>query len=117
MGSVLNTGWRTFLTVKDLENMSVHELKYIIKSAQQRIDELEAMEQLKIMEKIQDLARSAGLDVSLKPAGKRGKKRSVGPAKYRNPANAEETWSGRGRKPRWVEEAINAGKTLQDLAA
>ena len=35
----------------------------------------------------------------------------------RNPDNAEETWSGRGRKPRWVEQALAAGKTLADLAA
>lgn len=26
-----------------------------------------------------------------------------------------QTWSGRGRKPRWVVEALAAGKTLEDL--
>lgn len=34
-------------------------------------------------------------------------------AKYRGPAG--ETWSGgRGRKPRWVTEALAAGKSLSD---
>jgi len=28
--------------------------------------------------------------------------------KYRNPANPIETWSGRGRKPRWMTAAIKA---------
>lgn len=29
--------------------------------------------------------------------------------KYRNPANAEQTWTGRGRMPLWVQELDKAG--------
>lgn len=37
-----------------------------------------------------------------------------GAAKYRGPTG--ETWSGgRGRKPRWVTEALAAGKSLSDF--
>ncbi|MGY6697072.1 MAG: H-NS family nucleoid-associated regulatory protein [Roseinatronobacter sp.] len=25
-------------------------------------------------------------------------------------------WSGRGRKPRWVVDALSSGKTLEDLS-
>lgn len=35
--------------------------------------------------------------------------------KYRNPDNAKETWTGRGKQPRWVGAAISSGKTLDDL--
>jgi DNA-binding protein H-NS len=35
--------------------------------------------------------------------------------KYRNPQPPHETWSGRGRQPRWVTEMIDAGKSLDDL--
>lgn len=35
--------------------------------------------------------------------------------KYRNPANAEQTWTGRGKRPRWVEEAIAQGTSLEEL--
>ena len=38
-------------------------------------------------------------------------------AKYRNPDNAEQTWSGRGRRPGWVNEALAQGRALTDLAA
>ncbi len=38
-----------------------------------------------------------------------------GPA-YRNPCNSAETWTGRGRKPKWVREALARGVHLQDLA-
>ena len=36
-------------------------------------------------------------------------------ARYRNPENPEQTWSGRGRRPRWVHDAEAAGRSLDDL--
>ncbi len=36
-------------------------------------------------------------------------------AKYRNPENPEQTWSGRGRRPQWVHEATANGRALADL--
>ena len=40
--------------------------------------------------------------------------KAVGVAKYRSPTG--ETWSGgRGRKPRWVVEALAAGKSLEEF--
>lgn len=48
-------------------------------------------------------------------SGVRGKK-SDQPAKYRGPNG--ESWSGgRGRKPRWLTEALASGKKLEDFAA
>lgn len=38
------------------------------------------------------------------------------PPKYRNPANKTETWTGRGRQPKWVAAAIKSGKKVEDLA-
>ena len=35
------------------------------------------------------------------------------PARYRNKEG--QTWSGRGRKPKWVIEALATGKTLEDM--
>jgi len=36
--------------------------------------------------------------------------------KYQNPANPEETWSGRGKQPAWVVAKLKSGKKLDDLA-
>jgi len=36
---------------------------------------------------------------------------------YRNPRNAAETWSGKGKQPIWVERALAEGYTLASLAA
>lgn len=47
-----------------------------------------------------------------KPASSKGGK--VAP-KYRNPATGD-TWTGRGRQPKWVESALASGKQLSDYA-
>lgn len=43
------------------------------------------------------------------------RKKTVGAAKYRNPANPDDTWTGRGRKPRWMIEAIEQGVDISTL--
>jgi DNA-binding protein H-NS len=43
------------------------------------------------------------------------KTKSKSPPKYRHPENAELTWSGRGRKPKWFSELPEAGRTPEDL--
>ena len=45
---------------------------------------------------------------------KASKIKTKSPAKYRNPANGDETWSGRGRKPRWILAAESAGKSISE---
>ncbi|KRP91687.1 H-NS histone family protein [Bradyrhizobium sp. NBAIM20] len=35
--------------------------------------------------------------------------------KYQNPKNPTETWSGRGKQPRWLKAQLRAGKKLNDL--
>ena len=44
-------------------------------------------------------------------AGRGGKGRKVA-AKYANPDNPAETWSGRGRKPRWLAGRLKAGDRI-----
>ena len=36
-------------------------------------------------------------------------------AKYRHPANPDLTWSGRGRRPAWIREAVEAGRSVSDF--
>src|SRR6266436_10067921 len=35
--------------------------------------------------------------------------------KYRNPNNSSETWSGRGKQPRWLVALLNAGRHIDDF--
>ena len=37
------------------------------------------------------------------------------PPNYRNPQNPEETWAGRGLRPKWLTAAIKGGKSADDF--
>jgi DNA-binding protein H-NS len=37
------------------------------------------------------------------------------PPKYRNPKNPAETWSGRGKQPRWLRPQLRLGRKLNDF--
>jgi DNA-binding protein H-NS len=35
--------------------------------------------------------------------------------RFRNPAQPSETWSGRGKKPRWLTAQLKSGKQIDDF--
>ena len=47
-------------------------------------------------------------------ASEHDRRRGVSP-KYRNPDSPSETWAGRGRKPKWVEDYLARGTSLEEL--
>ncbi|PTW40301.1 MULTISPECIES: H-NS family nucleoid-associated regulatory protein [Rhodovulum] len=99
---------------KDLETLSLKELKELRKDVDTAISSFHEREKAKARAVLEATAKEMGysLDDIL------GKKaRRVKPtAKYRNPENPAETWSGRGRRPRWLEEALSKGASLEDFA-
>ena len=46
----------------------------------------------------------------------KGRGRSKSAAKYANPDNRSETWTGRGRKPNWLVARMKKGGKLDDFA-
>jgi DNA-binding protein H-NS len=86
-------------------------------------EELRVKELNDVIRDIKEKVKAYGLsaqDLGFSAAGVSRRKRSSGPAskatpKYRGPNG--ETWSGgRGRKPRWVTEALAAGKKIDQFA-
>ncbi len=90
-------------------------------------EELRVKELGDVIEDIKQKMKAYGLtarDIGLSGGGARSgpakRKKSPGTAtkgkaKYRGPNG--ETWSGgRGRKPRWVTEALAKGKKIEDFA-
>ncbi|MBB5734618.1 DNA-binding protein H-NS [Xanthomonas arboricola] len=50
-----------------------------------------------------------------KPSPRAGRKLGKVAPKYRNPANPQEAWTGRGKQPRWLAELTAAGKKVEDF--
>lgn len=84
----------------------------------------------KALATVSDRDRKAALDAAERAAAEHGfklseltggaigritKVKQKSPAKYRNPANGDETWSGRGRKPGWIRDAESAGRSISDF--
>ncbi len=66
----------------------------------------------------EDAARKYGFSLGELVGGGGGRERARkgGVPKYRNPANGNQTWSGRGRQPGWIKDGLAKGKSLNDFA-
>lgn len=101
----------------DLESLNPKQLADLISRAEQRRHSLQREKISKVREKIANLAKAEGFTIEELFGGGRGgrKVKRVVKPKYRNPANPAETWSGRGKRPRWFAAAVAAGKKEKDL--
>ena len=94
----------------DLEKLNYVELQDLIRNAQALLTEKQASARNELKESFAAKAREHGISLEdLFGKGRRGGKGSVA-VKYRDPKNAENTWTGRGRMPRWLQAAVHAGR-------
>lgn len=100
----------------DLNSLSLDELKKLQKDVDKALNSYEDRARKKALAEADAVVRQHGFTIE-QLIGKPAKpQRPAVQAKYVNPADPDQTWSGRGRKPRWVVDALAAGKTLEDLA-
>ncbi len=121
------------LTKSQLNKASEKELTQAAEAIKAEIAKRETNSKAKAMKELEAVAAKHGISLGSLLEGKSGKaggKAAKGPrakkvaikprgkvaAKYANPADASMTWTGRGRKPIWVADALAAGKSLADLA-
>ena len=102
----------------DLNELSLAELKKLQKSVAAAIANFADREKAHARAELEAKARELGYDLAgLMGTNRSGKgTRAPAAAKYRNPADATDTWSGRGRRPLWFVAAIASGKSVQDLS-
>lgn len=84
----------------------------------ERIDERRSDELKALKESMVEQAEAAGFsqdEVFGRKPTSAGAYGPQGQAKYRNPENTKETWSGRGRKPNWLLAKLEEGDSkLED---
>lgn len=100
----------------DLKGLSQNQLNELIHRAESRKHELAREKIGKVREKITALAKAEGFTIEELFSGRAGRKtRRPAKPKFRNPADHAQTWSGRGKRPRWFNAALTAGKKEKDL--
>jgi DNA-binding protein H-NS len=100
----------------DLNSLSLKDLKDLQSQVARAISGYEDRRKKELIAELDEIAKAKGFSFAELTGAVPGRKRSPSVAKYANPANAADTWSGRGRKPRWFSEALARGKKPEDLA-
>lgn len=110
-----------------LNSLSVEELSAHIAEAQSILNQKRDHARREFIEETRKKADALGISLkdiladgaSVSPKGRKkkadtqeGRKVAV---KYRDPENAENTWTGRGMTPRWLKEKLDAGAKTDDF--
>ena len=102
----------------NVEKLSLKELIALEAKLAAAIATARQKERAEIKSKVAELAESHGFSVSELfggPGRGNGRKKSVSIAKYANPDDQTDTWTGRGRKPNWLLARLKKGAKLSDF--
>jgi DNA-binding protein H-NS len=97
----------------ELEKMSYAELVEMEARIERLKIDKQNSERAAVRKQLMDLAKQHGFDVRELLDGRKKGKGSVA-AKYRDPKNPQNTWTGRGRMPRWMVAATKGGRSSKD---
>lgn len=108
----------------NLGGMSLGELLELSKAVDVALKAKQQEEKPRVLDQIQRLAAETDLSVDelVQHLGGSGgskagradaKRRRIAP-KYRDPENPANLWSGRGKRPKWLQQHLDDGGTLED---
>lgn len=104
----------------ELETLSLKELKDLQGKVAIAILDFEKREKRKKDETLAELKKLAQLRgfslEELLGETKIKKARAPVAAKYADPSNPNNKWSGRGLKPKWLVAALESGSSIEDFA-
>jgi DNA-binding protein H-NS len=106
------------MTTINLASYSIAQLNQLKLDIDKAIVDKKKEERYAVLQEMKAVAERAGMTMdevlgNVK-AGKRSSRGAVAP-KYKNPANADETWTGRGRQPKWVAAYVAKGGQLSAI--
>jgi DNA-binding protein H-NS len=100
----------------NVEKMGLKDLLDLEIRVRKAISVAKERERADVKHKIAALAENAGFSVTeLFGAGRGGAKGGKVAVKYVNPDNKSETWTGRGRQPRWLVSKLSKGGKIADF--
>ena len=101
--------------INGIEKLSYVELINLQRRIEQAISEKRVEDAASTKEALRAMAERAGFSLN-DLFGKRGARKGSGEIKYRNPKDASQTWTGRGRKPNWLQDAVKKGAKIDTFA-
>ncbi len=99
-----------------LSELSENELQTVINEAEKILQDKQLRKRKEVIAQINELASSVGITVEINENGshstRKGKKVA---AKYLNPNDSLQTWSGRGIAPKWMQTLLDAGQDKSEF--
>ncbi|TMM51613.1 H-NS family nucleoid-associated regulatory protein [Sulfitobacter sabulilitoris] len=108
----------------DLKSMSRKELEKLLFDTKKALAAAQARDRRDARKAAEKAAAEFGfslaeLEGGEKPAKSAKKAKPAKPkskAKFANPADASQTWTGKGRQPNWYRDAVAKGVAPEDMA-
>jgi DNA-binding protein H-NS len=101
------------MKVIDLRSISAEELWKLFEAATAQLGNKLAAEKAKLQEREERLLKLQSMGIVIGPDPRRPYPKVF--PKYRNPKNLAETWSGRGKQPRWLTVELRSGAKLESF--
>lgn len=101
----------------NVDKMSLKDINDLEAKLQKAKTQARDRAKAELKEKIDRMVDGSGFSIhELYGFAGKGRGRGKSVAKYANPDNRSETWTGRGRKPNWLVARLNKGAKLNDFA-
>ena len=104
------------MAIPNLSKMALKDLLSLQADVEQAISVARQRERTEVLQKMEKIAQNAGFSLPELVGGRGKGKGKITVAKYANPENRTETWTGRGRKPNWLVSKLKKGSKLEDFA-
>ncbi len=99
----------------DLNSMSLEELKKLQKDVKKAIDGYQDKQRKEARAAAEAAAGALGFTLADLTRSSGQKTKTAAAPKYRHPDNPEQTWTGRGRQPEWIKEALENGQSKDEF--
>ena len=97
---------------KEIDRMSFRELQELELKVKKAKVAAQDRSRNDLRQKLEAMAADHGFKITDLFGARGGKGRTVA-AKYANPEDPSETWTGRGRKPRWLAAKLKGGEKIE----
>ncbi|WP_081466402.1 H-NS family nucleoid-associated regulatory protein [Collimonas fungivorans] len=103
----------------DLSGLSVVELRALQDQIKQALKDREHQELAKAREQILAIAQNAGISLQdllgAQPRSKNAVSKTKVAVRYRHPSDPLLQWTGRGRQPKWIQDWVASGQSLDAI--
>ena len=101
----------------DYEKMSVKELRKLQQQVAEALSKAQVKRKNELLAKIQAMVEEEGFTMEelFGNNNKESTKKTVGVPKFRDPNDPTRTWTGKGKRPAWLNELLAKGHKKEEF--